>query len=104
ARRPTPGGIGCRACRGGRRRGALRVADVARAAGAVRPRRSPPAGPADVRSAHRREQAAAERAAGCAAAGWTSPLAGLPVQRVAAAPTAVLAELDAVGRVPLRLL
>src|SRR4051794_15225137 len=31
-------------------------------------------------------------------------LAGLPVRRVAAAPAAVLLELDAVGRVPLRLL
>src|SRR4051812_33765763 len=31
-------------------------------------------------------------------------LAGLPVQSVAAAPTAVLVELDPVGRVPLRLL
>src|SRR5207237_5282512 len=44
------------------------------------------------------------RAGRVARNGSGGPLAGLPVQGVVAAPAAVLAELDPVGRVPLRLL
>src|SRR5262245_6952134 len=44
------------------------------------------------------------RGAGAAVAWSSGPLARLPVQRVATAPAAVLAKLDAVGRIALRLL
>src|SRR5205085_11785217 len=59
---------------------------------------------AGVREAHRREPAAAARGAAGAADASSGPLPRLPVQGMAAAPAAVLAELDAVGRVSLRLL
>src|SRR5207253_7710282 len=51
-----------------------------------------------------RPPAAAARGAPGAAVAFAWPSAGLPVQGVASTPAAVLAELDPVGGVPLRLL
>src|SRR5262249_54322351 len=89
---------GCRACPSGRRRCARRAGQPAPSAAPLRwwGVASAQAGAAACRPP--------ARGAGGAVASWSEPLARLPVQRVATAPAAVLAELDAVGRIALRLL
>src|SRR5262249_31798618 len=99
ARPRTPGRSGFLVCRSEPRRGARRAGRPAPLSAA--PLRSSGGASARAAAAACRQPA---RGAGAAVASSSEPLPRLPVQRVATAPAAVLAELDAVGRVSLRLL